>query len=141
MLTRNEISIKGTASTLSAIYSAIHPASIGADIGNFHRLSSDKSCFVDLLFPGEDLSEFDFEWAYIESCQISEESVSMACYSWNGSLMGWTLRIGGLYKDSDPMFDIEFMAEKGVRMKNYGEDVSSPADVVYITASEAPKKI
>lgn len=141
MLTRNEITIHGTPSTISEIYSALYPASIDSEIGNFHRLSSDKAYFVGLLFPEEDLSAFEFDWAYIESCQMSEGSVSLSCYSWNGSLIGWTLKAIEKYKVSDPSVSYEFVGEKGIKMRNYGEDIPPAPDMHYITASEVPKKI
>lgn len=141
MLTRSHILIHGTPSSVAEIWAAASPAAIESDTLNYHRFTSEKSAFASLLFPGDDLSSFDFDWAYIESCSMLAGSVEMVCYSWNGSLMGWLLRIREKYKDSDPELNFDFTSEKGVKMKGYGEEIPPAPDMHYITASEEPTKI
>lgn len=118
MLTLNEILIYGNTSySISEIQSAIEPSTIAADILNYHKFASDKSLFKDILFPQEDISKFDFEWAYIESCEYIGEKLSIIGYSWNGSLIGWMNTIAEKY-------GVEFEAtiHQYVRTKNYGTD-------------------
>jgi hypothetical protein len=117
MLTLNEILIYGTASSISEIKSAIEPSTVAADILNYHKFASDKSLFKDILFPQEDISKFDFEWAYIESCESIGEKLSIIGYSWNGSLIGWTNAIVEKYG-----IEFEAVIRQCVKTKNYGID-------------------
>lgn len=118
MLSLNKITIKGSESSISEIFSILNSASVLSDVSNYHRFSSDKSEFVKLFFEEDD--DFEFDWAYVESCEISEEGAIFAkIYSHKGNLAAWASRLHLKYYIDDSSIEVFSEIEKSVKYVNY----------------------
>jgi len=117
MLSLNKITIKGLESSISEIFSILNSASVLSDVSNYHRFSSDKSEFVKLFFEEDD--DFEFEWAYVESCEILEGSILAKIYSHKGNLAAWASRLHLKYYIDDASIEVFSEIEKSVKYVNY----------------------
>ncbi len=117
MLTFNDISIYATASVMEDIYSKMHPASVEADIRNYHSYSV-PGAFLDILSIEGD---HGFEWAYVESCTMQEDCVNIIAYSFKGNLAAWTksVRIKYVGDQENQGFYARISINKSVAFKSY----------------------
>jgi len=116
MLSLNKITINGSEGSISDIYSKLNAASVESDIANYHSMSSDKSLFVGIFF--DPVTDFEFEWAYVESCEIAEGGILSRIYSYNGNLAEWASRLRDLYAEDESMHVLTEV-EKSVKFVNY----------------------
>ena len=119
MLSRNSITITGSTQSIaemSEIYEKVSQASVQTDIANYHAYSSDVRKFVSIFFDSS-YGNFGMEWAYVESCERIDDSISIIAYSFNGNLFNWQLALMEKYKDFD--ISISMIIDKSVKFKSY----------------------
>lgn len=119
MLSRNSITIAGSKQYIDEIYAKMNPASVAEDVANYHKYCSDRSMFLSIFFDGISTSYEDFgiEWAYVESCDRTGDSLSIVIYSFNGNLFLWKKAFSEKYKESD--IAISMTIDKSVKFKSY----------------------
>lgn len=119
MLSRNSIKIKAEPEILNEIHSALSPASVSTDIYNYSKYTTDASRFLSLLFDGiaTNYEEFGIDWAYVESCDITDEGLSIEAYALNGDLHRWKSEIYRKYEGRS--IEIYLVIARSVRFKSY----------------------
>ena len=119
MLSRNSITITGSTQSITEIYEKISPATVVTDITNYHSYSSDVSKFTSIFFDSSYVN-FGIEWAYFESCERIDNTLSIVAYSFNGNLFDWKIALMEKYNDSDDSdVSASMIIDKSVKFKNY----------------------
>lgn len=126
MLSRNSITITGSTQSITEIYEKISPATVVTDIKNYHSYSSDVSKFT-LIFFDSSYGNFGIEWAYFESCERIDNTLSIVAYSFNGNLFDWKIALMEKYKDSD--VSASMIIDKSVKFKNYDVENIPPTPI------------
>lgn len=126
MLSRNSITITGSTQSITEIYEKISPATVVTDIKNYHSYSSDVSKFTSIFFDSS-YGNFGIEWAYFESCERIDNTLSIVAYSFNGNLFDWKIALMEKYKDSD--VSASMIIDKSVKFKNYDVENIPPTPI------------
>jgi hypothetical protein len=119
MLSRNSITITGSTQSITEIYEKVSPTTVVADIANYHAYSSDGSKFTSIFFDSS-YGNFGMEWAYFESCERIDNTLSIIAYSFNGNLFDWKIALMEKYNDSDDSdISTSMIIDKSVKFKSY----------------------